>query len=127
MNRNPVNFYFLQGSISFVRLGLFYFCQRVHTMDDLSEKGVLLVQIRERIVTDEKLGSIGVGSLVGHRHCTSHVLDMRVIKKKKIVFSLYLEFSKFVIEILAINALSTFTRPCGISSLYHEFFYISMK
>ena len=68
MNGHRMNFDFFGGSIFGIDRDLFQCVQDVETVDDLSKDGMTAVQPVGPLLFggDEELGSIGIGSGVGH-------------------------------------------------------------
>src|SRR5699024_7757584 len=77
-----------------------------HAIDDGSEDDVLAIQPGSLHGGDEELGSVGVGSSIGHRHDTgAGVLEVKV----------------FVLKLVAIDGLATGAVVVGeVAALAHE-------
>ena len=62
------------GSGTRVRSDLFHFLENVLSLSNLSEDGVLSIEMRSRNEAEEELRSVGVGTSVGHGEDTGTVM-----------------------------------------------------
>jgi len=100
------NDHILGRFVSSISLGSFHLAYNIHTLNHFTEDNMSAIQPGSFLNGDEKLGSIGVFTSVGHGQPAGTVM---------------LELEVFVSEAFAINGASTSTISTGeISSLDHE-------
>lgn len=112
MDRHRIYFLLDERSIRFrVHCQLFKLIQRLKSVDDPAEDGVLEIEGWLGCVGDEKLALVGIDTGVGHGN-----------KAALAVLEILLEF---VVELLAPYGFSTFSGVRGIARLNNESFYVS--
>ena len=74
--------YLSTGSARITTLG-FYLANDIQTFRDLSKHNVLAIQPGSIASADKELAAIGIGTSVGHTHCTgSTVCDIKILVGK---------------------------------------------
>jgi hypothetical protein len=103
----------MQRAVFFTDLLFFKSIDHVPSVDDFAEHGVFHVQVHGLGVSDEELGSVGVGALVNH---AQHAAGT----KSQV-------FTKLVSKVLAEYALASLASACRVAALNHERLYVSVE
>uniref|UniRef100_A0A0E9WTS7 Uncharacterized protein n=1 Tax=Anguilla anguilla TaxID=7936 RepID=A0A0E9WTS7_ANGAN len=89
------------------------FVKCLQSIYNFSKNSVFHVKMGLLAVSEEKLGSIGVGAIVCHGNHTSNIM----LKM----------FIEFILKFSAPDTCPSFPCTCGVSCLYHEAFNIPVK
>ena len=104
----------LERTIGGVRLDFFDLSQRFHASHDATEDRVLAVEVRRRLVRDEKLRPVRILPSVRHAQHASVVVSERIILN-------------LILERLSPYAVPSFARAGGVAALKHKVLDASMK